>query len=314
MENNVFRPNSLKEFIGQTNIINNLNIFVKSAQKRNKNLDHILIHGSSGLGKTSLAYLVSKIINKKIYILNGQSLQKPSDIIFPLTSLKENEILFIDEIHSVSKEVFEILYPVLEDNKLNIIVGKEYNSKVVNIKVANFTLVGATTEINKLAEPFKNRFPILFHFQHYSENEIADIIQLNCKKLEIDLNKEVINYISKFCQNTPRVAINLLKRIYDYIITLDLKNIDIKIIKSIFLKLEIYKFGLTNQEISYLKLLYKHSVLGIETIQQVMGLQQQIIIKLIEPILIRNFLVEKTFKGKKITDKAIEWLEKEILV
>ncbi|WP_342274939.1 AAA family ATPase [Spiroplasma endosymbiont of Cantharis lateralis] len=131
MENNVFRPNSLKEFIGQTNIINNLNIFVRSAQKRNKNLDHILIHGSSGLGKTSLAYLVSKIINKKIYILNGQSLQKPSDIISPLTSLKENEILFIDEIHSVSKEVFEILYPVLEDNKLNIIVGKEYNQKLL---------------------------------------------------------------------------------------------------------------------------------------------------------------------------------------
>ncbi|ALD66400.1 Holliday junction branch migration DNA helicase RuvB [Spiroplasma cantharicola] len=314
METNIFRPNSLEEFIGQKNIINNLNVFVMSAQKRNKNLDHILIHGPSGLGKTSLGYLVSKIINKKIHILNGQSLQKPSDIISPLTSLKENEILFIDEIHSVSKEIFEVLYPVLEDNKLNIIVGKEYNSKVVNIKLANFTLIGATTEINKLVEPFKNRFSILFHFQHYSDNEITEIIKLNCKKLNMNLDIEVIKYISKFCQNTPRVAINLLKRIYDYIIILELKNVNIEIIKNIFLELEIYKFGLSNQELLYLKLLYKHSTLGIETIQQVMGLQQQIIIKTIEPILIRNFLIEKTVKGRKITEKAILWLEKENLI
>ncbi|WP_051132519.1 Holliday junction branch migration DNA helicase RuvB [Spiroplasma diminutum] len=307
----MFRPSCLKEFIGQEKVIENLNVFIQSAKKRNKSLDHILIHGPSGLGKTSLAYLVSKIMNKKIYILNGPSLQKPSDIISPLTSIKENEILFIDEIHAVSKEVFEVLYPVLEDNKLNIIVGKEYNSKVVNIKIPNFTLIGATTEVNKLTDPFKNRFPIWFHFQHYREIEIGKILEINCQKLDISLNQEIINYISKFCQNTPRIAINLLKRIYDYLVILENKIIDIKLIKEIFYKLEIYKYGLTSQEINYLKLLYENSYLGLETIQQVLGLQQQIIIKNIEPILIRNFLIEKTIKGRKITKRGIELLESE---
>ncbi|WP_339020134.1 AAA family ATPase [Spiroplasma endosymbiont of Atherix ibis] len=188
METNIFRSSCLEEFIGQKNVISNLNVFVQYANKRNKSLDHILIHGSSGLGKTSLGYLVSKIMQKKIYVLNGPSLQKPSDIISPLTSLKENEILFIDEIHSVSKEVFEVLYPVLEDNKLNIIIGKEYNSKIVNIKIPNFTLIGATTELNKLTNTFVNRFPICFHFQHYSDFEIFQILKINSKKLNINLN------------------------------------------------------------------------------------------------------------------------------
>ncbi|WP_203352894.1 Holliday junction branch migration DNA helicase RuvB [Spiroplasma sp. BIUS-1] len=309
METNIFRPKCLEEFIGQENVISNLNVFVQSAKKRNKSLDHILIYGSSGLGKTSLGYLVSNIMNKKIYILNGPSLQKPSDIISPLTSLKENEILFIDEVHSVSKEVFEVLYPVLEDNKLNIIVGKEYNSKVVNIKIPNFTLIGATTEINKLSVPFVNRFPISFHFQHYSEKEIAKILKINCEKLNIKLNDEILEYISKYCQNTPRVAINLLKRIYDYLIVLEHDQININSIKQIFNKLEIFELGLNSQEVNYLKLLQEHNHLGIETIQQVLGLQQQIIIKNIEPILIRNFLIEKTIKGRKITVKGKEWLK-----
>ncbi|AUB31538.1 Holliday junction branch migration DNA helicase RuvB [Spiroplasma floricola] len=312
METNIFRPNCLEEFIGQKNVVSNLNVFVQSANKRDKSLDHILIHGPSGLGKTSLGYLVSKIMKKKIYVLNGPSLQKPSDIISPLTSLKENEILFIDEIHSVSKEVFEVLYPVLEDNKLNIIIGKEYNSKVVNIKIPNFTLIGATTELNKLTTPFINRFPISFHFQHYSDFEIFQILKINSKKLNINLNDEIFKYISKFCQNTPRVAINLLKRIYDYIIILDNKNIDINLIKDIFKKLEIYDSGLNSQEVSYLKLLNKYNYLGIETIQQMLGLQQQIIIKNIEPLLIRNFLIEKTTKGRKITAKGKEWIEKNL--
>ncbi|WP_338984257.1 Holliday junction branch migration DNA helicase RuvB [Spiroplasma endosymbiont of Diplazon laetatorius] len=309
MKTNIFRPSCLDEFIGQKNVIDNLNVFVQSANKRNKSLDHILIYGSSGLGKTSLGYLVSKIMKKKIYVLNGPSLQKPSDIISPLTSLKENEILFIDEIHSVSKEVFEVLYPVLEDNKLNIIIGKEYNSKVVNIKIPNFTLIGATTEINKLNTPFINRFPISFHFKHYSENEISEILKINCKKLSIELEDQVISFIARFCQNTPRVAINLLKRIYDYIIIVDANKVDIDLIKDIFKKLEIYDFGLNSQEVNYLKLLNEHNFLGIETIQQVLGLQQQIIIKNIEPILIRNFLIEKTIKGRRITRKGKEWLE-----
>ncbi|AUM62644.1 Holliday junction branch migration DNA helicase RuvB [Spiroplasma monobiae] len=309
MENNIFRPSCLDEFIGQKNIIDNLNVFVQSAKKRQKNLDHILIYGASGLGKTSLGLLVSKIMNKKIYILNGPSLQKPSDIISPLTAIKENEILFIDEIHSVSKEVFEILYPVLEDNKLNIIIGKDYNSKVVNIKIPNFSLIGATTEINKLATPFINRFPISFHFRHYNEIEISEIIKINCKKLNVNLKEEVINFISKFCQNTPRIAINLLKRIYDYIIISDIKELNINLIKDIFNKMEIYDSGLNSQEVLYLKLVNEHNYLGIETIQQVLGLSQQIIIKNIEPILIRNFLIEKTIKGRRITSKGKEWLK-----
>ncbi|AKU79751.1 Holliday junction branch migration DNA helicase RuvB [Spiroplasma turonicum] len=308
--NNNLRPNCFDEYIGQKNIIENLKIFIESAIKRKDSLDHILLNGNSGLGKTSLAILIAKTMSKKIYTLNGTSLQKPSDIISPLTSLKEGEFLFIDEVHACSKEVFEVLYPVLEDGRINVIIGKEYNSKIINIKLANFTLIAATTEINKLSIPFINRFPINFNFKDYNDEEIAKIIEINIKKININLNYKTINIISKYCKSNPRVAINLLKRLQDYIICDNVNIVDENTILKILNKLEIYKYGISSLEINYLKLLQNYKILGLEHIAQLLSLSQSIIVSNIEPILYKNSLIIKTPKGRKITSKGEIYLRK----
>lgn len=253
-------------------------------------------------GKTSLAYIIAAELNKKIYVLNGTLLQKPSDIIAPLTTIKTGEILFIDEVHAVSKEVLEVLYPVLEDNKINLIIGKNYNSKIININLSEFTLIVATTEINKLTTPFINRFSINFIFENYTNNEIALIIKNNAEKMNLNLNENICNFIAQHCKNNPRIAINILKRIYDYIIIENPVNINIEYIKNVLRKLNIFKFGLTSQDLVYLKILSKHKYLGIESIKQLMNLQVSYISNNIESNLLNNGLIIKTGKGRKITE------------
>lgn len=268
----------------------------------------MIFHGGSGLGKTSLAYLIALELNKKIYVLNGASLQKPSDIISPLTTLKEGEILFIDEVHAVSKEVLEVLYPVLEDNKINLIIGKEYNSKIINVNLPNFTLITATTEINKLSSPFINRFPINFIFENYSQAEIAEIVTLKCKKFNLLLTTEVCNFIALHCKNNPRIAVNLLKRIYDFIIIQAPRIISTSFIKEVLQQLNIFKYGLTSQDMSYLKILGANKYLGFESIKQILNLPGNFVLNSIEPNLLINGLIIKTGKGRRITDRGVELL------
>ncbi|QGS51918.1 Holliday junction branch migration DNA helicase RuvB [Spiroplasma tabanidicola] len=306
---NTNRPDSFSNYIGQKNIVNNLKVYISSSIKRNSVLDHMLFYGGSGLGKTSLAYLISYEVNKKIYVLNGTSLQKPSDIIAPLTSLKEGEILFIDEVHVISKEVFEVLYPVLEDNQLSIIIGKDYNSKIVNINLPNFTLIAATTEINKLSEPFINRFPINFYFETYNKDEIAKILQLNSNKYNIELDNDILLFIADHCKNNPRIAINIFKRIYDYIVIEKPLVLDISYISKILKTLNIYKYGINNQDLSYLKILNEHKVIGLESIKQIMNTQLTIITNNIEPNLLFYNLIKKTSKGRIITEKGRDLIE-----
>ncbi|QEH61831.1 Holliday junction DNA helicase RuvB [Spiroplasma chinense] len=302
------RPKNFEEFVGQSNIVENLKVYIHSAKVRKQRLDHMLFNGNSGLGKTSLAYLIANEIKSNILVLNGTSLQRASDIISPLTSLKDGDILFIDEIHAMSKEVFEVLYPVLEDNSLNVIVGKEYNSKVVNINLANFTFIGATTEINKLSEPFINRFPINFLFQSYTNNEIAKILKLNSIKMNIDLKDEVIEFLSTHCKNNPRISINILKRIYDYIIFNNPLVIDIDYIKRVLVTLNIFQFGLNKRDIEYLKLLKDNNFIGIETLKQMLNVSISVILNHIEPTLLNEKLILKTLKGRTLTKKGLEYL------
>ncbi|AHI52872.1 Holliday junction branch migration DNA helicase RuvB [Spiroplasma culicicola] len=306
---NNIRPSVFDEYIGQEKIINNLKVYIDAAKIRNSKLDHMILHGNSGLGKTSLAYLIAKQLNKKIYILNGPTLQKASEIISPLTSLKEGDILFIDEIHAVSKDVYEILYPVLEDNQLNLIIGKEYNSKIVNIKLPNFTLIVATTELNRLSDPFINRFAINFDFQNYTKPEISQILTLNVIKMNLNLSVEVIEYLSGFCKLNPRICINLLKRINDYIISQKPKKITIKYITNVLNNLNIYQYGLNLQDINYLKLISKHKYIGLDTIRQILNISTATILNIIEPNLISNELITKTVRGRTITKKGVDLLK-----
>jgi Holliday junction DNA helicase RuvB len=303
------RPAKFGEYIGQQNVINNLKVYIASAAKQNKVLDHIIVYGPSGTGKTSLANLIAKEMNKKIIILNGPSLQKPSDIISPLTTLKQNEFIFIDEVHAVSKEVLEVIYPVLENNELSVILGKDYNSKIVNIKLQPFTMICATTEINKLPFPFINRFSINFQLQPYTLQEIETIISNYAAKINFTMSKEVAKFISLFTKHNPRIALNILKRIHDYVVIENPEKIDEPYVQSILSKMQIYQYGISQGDVRYLKALDESGVLGLDSMAQILDLSQTIIMSTIEPSLIKNGLIKKTFRGRIITDKGKKFLE-----
>ncbi|WP_027063265.1 Holliday junction branch migration DNA helicase RuvB [Mesoplasma seiffertii] len=309
MANNNFRPQTWNEFLGQTQIISNLKIYVESAKQQNKALDHLLIHGSSGMGKTSLAFLISKVMKSKLHILNGPSIQKPSDLIAVLTALKPKDILFIDEVHAISKEVLEILYPVLEDNKLNLVIGKDYNSKIINVALPEFTIICATTEIYKLSYPLINRFPIHFQIMDYSLSELSQIIKNAARRIDLQLSIDSCEFIATYCRSTPRIAINLVNRIKDYIVTKHIDCTDIVNLKDIFKQMGLFPYGLTNKDVEYLKALQQHKSLGVESLAQVLDIPVSTIVQNIEPLLIRTQLVLRTLRGRVITEKGLSYID-----
>ncbi|WP_338969172.1 AAA family ATPase [Spiroplasma endosymbiont of Labia minor] len=270
--NNNDRPENWKDFFGQTKIINNLKVIIESSIKENKQIDHILIHGGSGMGKTSLAILISKVANKKIHILNVSALQKPSDLIAVLTTIKEGEFIFIDEINAVEKELIETLYPVLEDGYINLIIGKEYNSKIVHVKLPSFTMITASTEITKIAKPFLNRFPIHVQLEPYNIENITCIIQNKAYKTEININPNECSYLALYARKTPRIAISLMNRLFDYFVVKKISDFSKNSIDVVLNNLDIHKFGLTNIDMNYLNLLMKRQPLGLETLSQIMNL------------------------------------------
>ncbi|AVN63801.1 Holliday junction branch migration DNA helicase RuvB [Mesoplasma florum] len=309
MSNN-FRPSKWSEYIGQEKAIKNLKICIESSIKQNKVLDPIIFSGPSGMGKTSLAYLLSKILKTKIHIVNGPSLQRPSDLISVLTSIKENQILFIDEVHSVSKDIMEVLYPVLEENKLSIIIGKEYNSKIVNIKLPNFTIITATTEINKLPFPFLNRFLIQFELEGYNHDDLTKIIINTFNKLEYKIEIEQAKIIAKFSRLVPRVAINLVKRIYDFLITEKIKDLSEKNLIWVFKQMGLYEYGLNEKDLDYLFTLLENNTLSLDSLAQIINVPNQTILNNMEPIFLKERLIIKTGRGRQLTNKGKIYLEK----
>ena len=243
------------------------------------------------MGKTSLAYLLSHILGTKLHYLNGPNLQKPSDLVSVLSFIKEKEILFIDEIHAVSKEILEILYPVLEDNGLNVIIGKDYNSKIVNLKLPNFTMIGATTEINKIPLPFLNRFPIRLELEPYSLIELQKIILNNANHLNLHLTEKAAVLIASYARETPRIGINLLKRIDDFRIVKNYPTITPSLLLKIFQQMQLHPLGLNN-------------------LAQFLNLSPEHILNFTEPLLLKHELILRTAKGRKLTKKGFEYLEK----
>ncbi|WP_338982825.1 Holliday junction branch migration DNA helicase RuvB [Spiroplasma endosymbiont of Othius punctulatus] len=305
--NNIFRPKKFVDFIGQKNIIDNLSIFIKSAKQQQMALDHVLFFGTTGCGKTSLSFLIANEMDKKITFINGTTLNKPSDLISPLTTMKENDILFIDEIHAVDVSILEVLYPALEDNVINVMVGKEYNSKVITIKVPKFTLIAATTEIHKVPLPLLNRFPIQFYLKEYTESEMEMIIKLTSQKLKMNLDDTCAKILSMHCKNNPRVAINLLKRVNDYLLISEGELTGEKIY-SILNRIGIVKYGLNQIDLDYLLVLNDGKSYGVETIFQITGIPVRTIIVNVEPTLIKLGLIFKSSKGRTITEKGLNLL------
>ncbi|MCL8211195.1 Holliday junction ATP-dependent DNA helicase RuvB [Mesoplasma sp. JKS002658] len=299
------------EYQGQNRIITNLKMYVQSAMILEKPLDHTLIYGQSGMGKTTLAKLIAKVMKVKIHILNGTSLQKPSDIISVLTTLKPNEIIFIDEVHAISTQVSEILYPVIDEGKISLIIGQEYNSKNIQITLPPFTLITATTELDQLASPFLNRFPIYLCLDDYGCEEIGTIIAGYAQTINLPLNLMMATYLGGYARKTPRIALNLTKRINDFYLTGKIKNLNNQEnLKQILHQMGLYEQGLTSDDLKYLQVLTSSSPLGLENIMQRLNIPWKIIKSMIEPYLIGEGYVIRTNKGRMITAKGEAFIKK----
>ena len=238
MENSL-RPKLLKEYIGQDKVKENMKIYIEAAKKRGEPLDHVLLYGPPGLGKTTLANIISNEMKSNIKITSGPAIEKPGDLAALLTGLSEFDVLFIDEIHRLNKSVEEILYPALEDYVLDIIIGTGPSAKSIRLDLPKFTLIGATTKAGSLTTPLRDRFGIVHRLELYSVKDLCTIVERSAKILDIEIDRESSIEIAKRSRGTPRIANRLLKRVRDYALVLGNGNIDLDITKHALNKLEI---------------------------------------------------------------------------
>ena len=241
---NSLRPTTLREYIGQDKVKENMKIYIEAAKKRKEALDHVLLYGPPGLGKTTLSNIISNEMNSNLKITSGPAIEKPGDLAAILTGLSEYDVLFIDEIHRLSKSVEEILYPALEDYTLDIVIGKGPSAKSIRIDLPKFTLIGATTKAGALTTPLRDRFGIVERLELYSSEDLATIVKRSSKILKLEIDEEAALEIARRSRGTPRIANRLLKRVRDYALVLGNGNIDLKMAKHALNKLEIDELGL----------------------------------------------------------------------
>ena len=238
------RPQILEEYIGQAKVKENMKIYIEAAKKRAEPLDHVLLYGPPGLGKTTLATIISNEMKSNIKITSGPAIEKAGDLAALLTNLSEFDVLFIDEIHRLNKNVEEILYPALEDYTLDIIIGKGPTAKSIRIDLPKFTLIGATTKAGSLTTPLRDRFGIVNRLELYTTKELMEIVKRSAKILEIEIDETSSQEIARRSRGTPRIANRLLKRVRDYAAVLGDGNINLKITKTALNRLEIDEMGL----------------------------------------------------------------------
>lgn len=305
------RPKKFNEFIGQKKIVNNAMIFIKSALSRKVNLDHVLLYGPPGLGKTTIAQIIANELNCNFKSTSGPILAKAGDIAAILTSLNENDILFIDEIHRLNTHVEEILYSAMEDFHIDIIIGEGPAARSIKIDLPKFTLIGATTRIGLLSNPLKDRFGIPLKLEFYERNDLKEILFRAASFLNIELSDEGATQISTRCRGTPRIAIRILKRVVDYAVVYNHSIIDQKIADIALKELNIDNLGLDTDDIKYLKYILDHyngGPVGIETIAAGLVEQRDNIEETVEPFLMQIGMLQRTAKGRVLTQNAINHL------
>jgi len=301
------RPSFLSEFIGQQKLKENLEIFLNSAKSRGDSLDHTLFYGPPGLGKTTLAQIISHEMGVGFKSTSGPVISKSGDLASILTNLQAGDILFIDEIHRLNKNVEEVLYSAMEDFKLDIIIGEGPSARAIKIDLPKFTLVGATTRLGSIANPLKDRFGIPMRINFYDINELEQIIKRDSKILNIGIEILACKEIAKRARGTPRIAIRLLKRVRDFAINAKLETINQQIADHALTQLEIDQNGLDSSDIRYLRFIaenYRGGPVGIETISSAISEEKDTVEDSIEPYLIQQGFIEKTPRGRVITEKT----------
>ena len=310
---NSLRPLSLSEFIGQQFIKSNLEAYIESSKKRKKNLDHIILYGPPGLGKTSLAHIISNEKNVNFHSTSGPAFTKKGDLVTLLSNMMEGDILFIDEIHRLSPIIEETLYPAMEDYKCDYVIGSGPSARVVQISIEKFTLIGATTRLGLLSRPLRDRFGIPLQLSFYEPEDLMKIIILNSKKLKFLISEDSAYEIAKRSRGTPRIAIRLLKRIIDFSIVNEEDKIDLKSAKESLKKMKIDSEGLDYMDRKYMNCIaydFHGGPVGVETLSAALLEHKDIIEDVIEPYLMQRGLVQRTSRGRILSQKGLEHIKK----
>ena len=297
------RPKSLDEFIGQAEARSNLRVFIESARQRKDAMDHTLFFGPPGLGKTTLAQIISKELGVNFKTSSGPVLAKAGDLAAILTNLEANDVLFIDEIHRLNPVVEEILYPALEDFELDLVIGEGPAARTVRIELQPFTLVGATTRLGLLTTPLRDRFGIPIRLQYYSDEELYEIVKLNTKKLGIVTDESGAKEIARRARGTPRIAGRLLRRVVDFVLVEGDGILNKKIADHALTRLGVDKLGLDGADRRYLQLIaeqYSGGPVGIETISAAISESRDALEEVIEPYLLQMGLIQRTPRGRML--------------
>ena len=306
------RPQLLNEYIGQTEVKENLDIYIKAAKMRNESLDHVLLYGPPGLDKTTLAYIIANELGTNIKTASGPAIEKTGDLAAILSNLEEGDVLFIDEIHRIPRFIEEILYSAMEDFTLEIVIGAESSSRSIKIELPPFTLVGATTRAGDLSSPLRDRFGIISKLQYYTVEELTQIVKRTSKVFNCEIDDEAAVELATRSRGTPRIANRLFRRVRDFAIVIGNGSIDLKICKMALDKLKVDSLGLDDTDYNLLKAIierFNGGPVGIEAIASSIGEEQTTIEDVYEPYLLQIGLLKRTTRGRVVTDKAYEHLK-----
>lgn len=305
------RPQFLSEYVGQEHLKENLKIFIQAAKNRSESLDHVLLYGPPGLGKTTLAYILSHEMERNIRITSGPSIERSGDLAAILSTLEAGDVLFIDEIHRLPKVVEEVLYPAMEDYAIDIVVGKDASVRSIRLDLPPFTLVGATTRAGDLTAPLRDRFGIVSKLDYYSISELGQIIHRTSRVLETPIDEEATVEIAKRSRGTPRIANRLFRRVRDFAQVLNEGKISLEIAKHALDRLKVDHLGLDDVDIRYLKGIierFKGGPVGLEAIASSIQEEAMTLEDVYEPYLLQIGFINRTARGRVVTLKAYEHL------
>lgn len=308
---NSLRPKTLSEYIGQDKVKESMKIYIEAAKKRGEPLDHVLLYGPPGLGKTTLSNIISNEMNSNIKITSGPAIEKPGDLAALLTNLSEFDVLFIDEIHRLNKSVEEILYPALEDYTLDIIIGKGPSARSIRLDLPKFTLIGATTKAGSLTTPLRDRFGIVARLELYTPDQLELIVKRSASILGVEIDEKAANEIARRSRGTPRIANRILKRVRDYASVLGDGAITLDIAKIALNKLEIDELGLDEIDRKMLQtiiLKYNGGPVGLETLAATIGEEVETIEDVYEPYLMQIGFLSRTPRGRMVMPDAYKHL------